>query len=288
MRRRVACPAFACTIPHLIGAELAARPERPFSVEHEPSSVSCEACRESLSARLDGEDDPVERATVDTHLAGCGQCRSWFDDAAVVTRLARTAPPIVSPGVDATVLDATPRRWRARTAHVLRWVLGGLGLIQFLLGVAQISALAEQSHVHAGQVASTGHLWHESAAWNLAVGAGFAWIAARRGNPSGITPTLTVFVVVLTLLSLDDLSAGRVEGAWLFSHGIVLAGYVIIVTLSRPTFDFGDPPSGRPDRPWLARFGRPEDAADHGDRPAFPHGPRPSAAPMTEHRETAA
>jgi Putative zinc-finger len=47
--------------------------------------VRCEQCREALSARLDGEDDPDERAEVDTHLAECDECRRWVDEAAAVT-----------------------------------------------------------------------------------------------------------------------------------------------------------------------------------------------------------
>jgi predicted anti-sigma-YlaC factor YlaD len=133
-------------------------------------------------------------------------------------------------------------------------VLGGLGLAQFLLGVTQILTLADRTHVHSDQVASAGHLWHESAAWNLAIGAGFAWIASRRGRPADAVPMLTVFVVVLGLLSMGDVAAGRVEGEWLLSHAIILCGYVIIVLLARPAMHFGDPPAGRgTPRRWTLR-----------------------------------
>lgn len=226
--------------------------------------MNCETCRLALSARLDGEEDQAQRAAVDDHLDSCGQCRRWLDDAAAVTRLARTAMAVpASPGVSVAVLDAAPTPWRSRMARALRWILGGLGVGQFLLGVAQIAALAGTTHTHTGQVASAGHLWHESAAWNLAIGAGFVWIAARRGRPSGIAPTLTVFVVVLTVLSVGDLLAGRVEAGWLLSHGALLAGYAIIVLLTRPAFYFGEPPAGRGAGRWVVRL----DEAD-GDQSA--------------------
>lgn len=217
--------------------------------------VTCDECRQALSARLDGEDHPARPADVDEHFDSCPECQRWFDEAAAITRLARTAL-VASPGrgVPAAVLDAAPTAGRARLARALRWVLGGLGVAQFLLGVAQIAALAGQTHVHSGQVASAGHLWHESAAWNLAIGAGFASIAARRGRPASVVPMLTVFVVMLSLLSAADLVAGRVEAPWLLSHGILLAGYAIIVLLTRPTFDIGDPPGGSRHRRWSLRL----------------------------------
>lgn len=208
--------------------------------------VNCHACREALSARLDGEDHPSERAPVDAHLAGCAACREWFDAAAAVTRLARTqvaVPP--SRGVSDRVLAAAPTRRRARISRILHWVLGGLGAAQFLLAIAQATRFAGGAHVHAGLVATSTHLWHESAAWNLALGAGFLWVGARRARPATMMPVLTVFLATLTLLSLDDLATGGVRGVWLLSHGVVLAGYVIIMLLGRPGLDIADPPTRR-------------------------------------------
>jgi predicted anti-sigma-YlaC factor YlaD len=131
---------------------------------------------------------------------------------------------------------------------VLRGLLGVLGAAQFVLGMVQVSAFAATGHVHAAGAAGSqlsSHLWHESAAWNVAVGAGFAWIAVRRSRPIGIVPTLTAFVVVLTALSAGDILSGRVDTARLLSHGFLVVGYVIVLLLTRPVFDFGEPPAGR-------------------------------------------
>jgi len=202
--------------------------------------MDCGTSREALSARLDGEDEPGERAPVDAHLADCGACRRWYDDAAELTRLARIGLPVRSPGVDASVLAAAPGRGRARAALVLRTVLGLLGLAQFMLGIAQINTFTETNPGHA-----SGHLWHESAAWNVGIGAGFAWIALRRARPVGLMPTLTAFTVMLGLLSLNDFVSVQVDTDRLLSHAFLLAGYVILLLLSRPAFDFGEPPAGR-------------------------------------------
>ncbi|OGR78132.1 MAG: hypothetical protein A2X32_01885 [Elusimicrobia bacterium GWC2_64_44] len=46
-------------------------------------------CRENLSAYLDGELPPVERAAVDAHLAGCPDCRAVLDQLGGVSRLVK-------------------------------------------------------------------------------------------------------------------------------------------------------------------------------------------------------
>lgn len=234
--------------------------------------MGCDECREALSAGLDGEDDPVERAAADAHLDDCAQCRQWFDTAALVTRLTRTSVVPVSFEVDDAVLAAVPGRRRnpltvvrrlvARPILPLRIALGVLGLAQFLLGVAQIAGLTASSHMHAVGIEGPNHLWHESAAWNVAVGAGFAWIALRRIRPNGILPTLTAFVIVLTLLSTDDLISGRVDLARVLSHGLIVVGFLVVLALSRVLPDpAGTPPGSRSGARWRASF---DDLAEPG------------------------
>jgi predicted anti-sigma-YlaC factor YlaD len=209
--------------------------------------VGCEEYREALSARLDGEDDPDERTAVDAHLSGCAQCRAWLDAAAMVTRLARTGPVTVGPDLTEVALLAAPGPGRARLAAALRVALGLLGALQLFLGLVQVATQESLGwHGHDGSPlsgATPNHLWHESAAWNVAVGAGFLWVALRRVRPAGIVPILTAFVAVLTMLSADDVTAGRVEGIRLASHGFVFAGYLIVLALTRPSFSLGEPPS---------------------------------------------
>jgi predicted anti-sigma-YlaC factor YlaD len=223
-------------------------------------SVECETTREALSAQLDGEDDPGERAGVDAHLTGCAACRQWLDRAALVNRLARTSPaPAIAPLSDdalATLLAAAPGRGRAWLALTLRALLGVLGAMQLGLALLQVAAVGQGgTHVHGDTTldgATPNHLWNESAAWNLAIGAGFLWIAARRTRPGGIVPTLTAFIGVLSLLSVVDIMHGRVEPLRLISHGLILAGYLIILALTRPGLNTGDP---RPTRqPGTSRY----------------------------------
>jgi predicted anti-sigma-YlaC factor YlaD len=210
--------------------------------------VECERYREALSARLDGEEEPIEPALVDGHLVGCAACRQWERAAIAVTRLVRVQPVVATPVAAERLMAGFRVRPRRRLVYVLRVLLGAFGAAQFVLGIAQAAAAATTSHVH-----EAGHVFHESAAWNVAIGAGFAWIATRRATPSGALPMLTAFVALLALLSANDLLAGTVETARLVSHLFVLAGYGIVLALSRPGLDPGRPPADRQGPPWKWR-----------------------------------
>jgi predicted anti-sigma-YlaC factor YlaD len=219
--------------------------------------------REALSARMDGEDEPAAPALVDAHLSQCGACRQWQQEAFAATRRARLRLLPAPPPADRLLAGFGPAlpSVRRRLVYALRWLLGAFGAAQFVLGVAQ-AANAATTHAH-----QAGHVFHESAAWNVAIGAGFAWIATRRATPAGALPMLTAFVALLALLSAGDLLAGAVETARLVSHGFVVAGYAIVVALSRPALDPGAPPSGRRRPP--TRWGRPP-ALDAAPEPPAP------------------
>ncbi|WP_212822791.1 zf-HC2 domain-containing protein [Catellatospora sp. TT07R-123] len=265
--------------------------------------MDCEQVREQLSARLDGEHDPAAVGAVDTHVAGCGDCRRWAERADQVTRLARTAAALPTPRLGenalAEILAAAPgvpptgpSRARGRTAQtVLRMLLLAVGVAQFLLGVAQISSLAAADAHHGGfGPVTSGHLWHESAAWNVAIGAALAWLAWRRTRPNGLLPVMTAFVVVLGLLTANDALTGRVEAARVLSHGFVLAGYALLLLLNLPRFRGEQPPGAarRPGSSWRLTDTGPDD----GEGPLAPVLPLPvrvrSGSPVVaEHRRAA-
>lgn len=245
--------------------------------------MGCEQWREVLSAQLDGEETAVERAAAQGHLDECAQCRAWFATAAAVTRRVRTRLVTDVPDRTDAILAAlggaaaaggvadtgdTPAarrsRWRphlpGRGALVLglRAALGLLGAVQLVLGLAQVGRGATAEHLHA----SGQHLWHESAAWNVAVGAGFLFVAVRRSPPAGLLPMLSAFVGTLLLLSVNDLATGSVSGERLVSHGFLVVGYLVTVLLSRPGLRPGGPAPQRQPAPSRWQFG-----ADEAERP---------------------
>jgi predicted anti-sigma-YlaC factor YlaD len=242
-----------------------------------------------LSAQLDGEDDPADRARVDEHLAGCAGCREWLDRAATVNRLSWTGVVTEVPDLSAAILAALPPQEksalpsgeaarsalasgggaarslrRSRLTALLYLALAAVGAVQLILGLTQVGGGESGEHVHVGVDAAAGHLWHESAAWNVAVGAGYLFIALRRNRPTGLVPMLTAFVGMLLLLSVNDLTAARVDGTRLVSHGFVILGYLLVVTLARVAPETARPPGARVNggSGWRASFDDDEELAE--------------------------
>jgi len=58
----------------------------------QPSFSDCDRMRGVISACLDGEGSEVERATLDAHLAACGDCRAYAAGLAETSRLLRATP----------------------------------------------------------------------------------------------------------------------------------------------------------------------------------------------------
>ncbi|WP_050778126.1 zf-HC2 domain-containing protein [Micromonospora sp. ATCC 39149] len=257
--------------------------------------MRCEQWREMLSAQLDGEETPAERVTAEGHLVTCGDCRAWFETAAAVTRRARTRVVSAVPDLADAVLAAVPAgsppgrwrstsrwrspgRWRERLVAGLRATLGLVGAVQVVLGLVQVGRGTTVAHAHAtGQ-----HLWHESAAWNVAVGAGFLFVALRRFPPAGVLPMLSAFVATLVLLSVNDLVTGQVAVSRLVSHAILVFGWVLTALLSRPGLRPGGPAprQGRsPGSRWRIELDQPEPAAPLRLLPPRPYSARAHAHP---------
>jgi predicted anti-sigma-YlaC factor YlaD len=261
--------------------------------------MACERWREMLSAQLDGEDDPADRVRVDEHLAGCAGCRGWLDQAALVNRLTRTGVVAAVPDLSAGILAALNAGadvarvddqgffariraglTRGRIAAALYFGLAAIGTVQLILGLAQIGGGASSEHVHTGVDAATGHLWNESAAWNVAIGAGYLFIALRRNRPSGLVPMLTAFVGMLLVLSVDDLTADRVDVTRLVSHAFVILGYLLVVALARVAPETARPPGSRVNggSSWRANFEDEEELVEPTPLPGLRLVPR---GPMT-------
>ncbi len=220
--------------------------------------MDCTQCKDALSARLDGEGSEAERDVIDVHLASCAACHRFADDAARVTRLARTAVATAAPDFVEAVLAAAPRSRRRQLSTALRVLLGLVGLAQAEMAIVSMLGADSSEHPVQGVVlqgASLAHLAHESAAWNLALGVGFLWVARRSSRASGMVPTLVTFVAVLTVLVVLDAMAGGVDTARLLGHGLVVLGLIVMIALDRLPGPAGGTVPGVP-AVWRRRPGR--------------------------------
>jgi predicted anti-sigma-YlaC factor YlaD len=189
--------------------------------------VGCAACRDAVSATLDGESPGVPLRWVDDHLAGCVACRSWSEAAAEVTRRARlvAAPPV--PDVTAAVLGRLPagrsrRRWNGADA-VLRLALLAVGAGQLAISLPAFSA---------GAAAAPVHLAHETGAWNLGLAACFLVVAVLPRLAAGALPFLLSFTAVLAWVTLGDLGAGHVHAGRAVDHLLLVGGALLVSALA--------------------------------------------------------
>jgi predicted anti-sigma-YlaC factor YlaD len=198
------------------------------------TDVDCLTCREALSARMDGEDEPVPTEQTDRHLTSCADCRAWQARVEHQSRMLRIrqAPPV--PDLSAAILDmAAPpqetRGWWARIALI------AVATAQLALAMSQLIG------VHLTVGASThgdGHLFNESTAWNFALGAALLWAAFRSRVTSGLIPVIAGFVLVLAPYSVHDMVTGAVGTSRVAEHGLLVVALALLIVINRR---YGDP-----------------------------------------------
>lgn len=66
--------------------------------------MRCDAIREALSARLDGEASSVTDDTVDAHVGTCPACAAWSEEVDLLHRLVRVREAEPVPDLTAAIL----------------------------------------------------------------------------------------------------------------------------------------------------------------------------------------
>ncbi len=114
--------------------------------------VLCEVARESLSARLDGEREPVPSRTVDAHLASCADCRAWWSAASALSAIDDRPTPRVG-SVESVLRAAHAVQPPAvGTADRTRRLVAGALVVT---GIALVAiALAQAAGAHFGLLTS--------------------------------------------------------------------------------------------------------------------------------------
>jgi predicted anti-sigma-YlaC factor YlaD len=184
--------------------------------------VDCDTAREALSARIDGEREPIPAARVDEHLHGCGPCREWHATAVEQTQLLRRmagrtqVSAVRSAPQQPHEAPRLPDSWP-------RWALGAVGVVQLTLAVAQAMG-AELGLPHA---AAAGHVLNESTAWSAALGVVMLAAAIRPAVAGGLAWVLGSFAGFLLLYEISDADGHRVSFDRPLTHLPVVAAAVL-------------------------------------------------------------
>jgi predicted anti-sigma-YlaC factor YlaD len=221
-------------------------PGNPTTGPRDNLSVDCETCRETLSARLDGETEPATAEAADSHLRGCARCRSWQERAATLNRTLRVRQVAPTPDLSDRILAAAPVP--ARREWWWRFALAVIAAAQLWLGVSQLfgagDGVSPMPMAMPGDM--TAHLFDESTAWNIALGLGLAWVAWRVRAAAGMLAVLGVFLVVLAAFCAHDLVVGDVTVARVASHGLLPIGFALAWMVHRRCARPGDPAPAPP------------------------------------------
>ncbi|HTX97550.1 MAG TPA: DUF2275 domain-containing protein [Mycobacterium sp.] len=203
--------------------------------------VDCDVAREALSARIDGEREPVPTLRVDEHLGSCAGCREWYSRAVEQTQHLRRLVGRSQVSAVPKSRDRSPARpplpaWA--TATWQRWALSVVGVIQIGLAAAQGFGVDVGMPSRGHDAIMGGHLLNESTAWLAALGVVMVVAALRPAAASGLAAVLVVFSIVLAGFVMNDAASGAVTVVRLLSHLPVLAGTLLALLVwraARPT-----------------------------------------------------
>lgn len=200
--------------------------------------MDCDIAREALSARIDGEREPIPAVRVDEHLAGCEPCRQWQLAAVEQTQLLRRT---AGRSQLAPVRQPADRGRDHPSISWPRWALGAVGAVQIGLAIAQ-GLGADLGVPHA---TAAGHVLNESTAWSAALGIVMVAAAIRPVMAAGLTSVLATFAAFLVLYEITDTDAGRVTIDRPLTHLPLVAGALLALLVWRQDRHDEGP---RPDR----------------------------------------
>jgi predicted anti-sigma-YlaC factor YlaD len=188
--------------------------------------MTCESCRDALSARLDGEDPGAPEAVVDRHLAGCAACRAWSAQLASAAGALRLTPAEPVPDLTAPILAAAADRRRAATPNPARVALLLVGLAQVVVALPSLLGDADGASVHMAR---------EHGAWELALAIGLVVAAVRPARTTGLVPVLAVLTTALVVSTGIDVASGHTTAMAESGHLLPLLGLATLVLLRRWT-----------------------------------------------------
>ena len=182
-------------------------------------AYDCEASREVLSARADGEASSDEITAVDAHLAECAPCRRFEVDMARVDRMVRVRPAEPVPNLVAAVTT------RARPARLGRggWLRPALAWVAVVMLVQSLPALLF------GEASGTSvHLARHLGAFGAALAIGFAYAAWKPHRAFGLLPFTAALVATTSVSIVADLVTGSRTPLAELIHITELAGLALL------------------------------------------------------------
>lgn len=167
--------------------------------------MECPACREAVSARLDGRD--VDDPAVDEHLAGCGPCQAWRAEVVALAHRFDVHAAQLAPDRSAAILavlagESAAAETAAHHDALRPWRIGlvVLGAAQLLLAVPVLLGSESGAGVHVAR---------EMGSFDVALAVGFLVAAWRPARAWGMVPLVAALATCLAVTSAIDVAEGR-------------------------------------------------------------------------------
>ncbi|MCB0930551.1 MAG: zf-HC2 domain-containing protein [Mycobacterium sp.] len=191
--------------------------------------MDCTLAREALSARIDGEREPVPAARVDEHLDGCSACGEWYRAGIAQTQVLRRLAGRSQVAAVSSARERHPVRSgsldKLRAVSWQRWALAGVGFVQLILVLVQ--ALGDHHDEMAHSEPLVGHLTEQAMAGFAGMGVMMLAIAVRPVAAGGLNWAFAAFAGILAVYEITDLVNGEISVHHALTHLPVLAGAVL-------------------------------------------------------------
>jgi predicted anti-sigma-YlaC factor YlaD len=200
--------------------------------------MDCDAVREALSARLDGEDPGVPDQTVDHHLEGCRACTAWAEELATLHRMVRVREAEPVPDLSAAIVAAhQPAGSRAqRTGRAGRLPLLGEAVsgARWGLFVVALTKLVLAAPALLGQdPGATVHVAREIGSFDIALAVGLLVAALQPARAWGLLPLAAALAAVMAGTAVLDVADGRISTVGEAHHLLDLAGVALLWMVAR-------------------------------------------------------
>ena len=212
--RAVACLGAQCCDRQSIHSPSVPRRELKAKLMRQYRYMNCETAQAAVSASIDGDHDVA--AAVDVHLNECDECRQWQERA---YRLRRATLRSAVDGGDLEI-EGVPSR-----AGLYRWVrfaLAWAGVLLVLWNVVDMFAAGSGSAIH---------LERHQAAFGVALGLAFLFVAWRPDRAYGMVPFAATFTLALSLSAIIDLVNGASTLLRESAHLVELVGLALLWVL---------------------------------------------------------
>lgn len=190
--------------------------------------MECDAARDAISVAID-DGSELSAATLQ-HIAGCDECDDWQEQAHRLRRQMLRAA--TSPTRDLEV-EQLPARFRLH--RWLRFVLAWAGVLLVVWNVVDMFAPGSGSAIHPER---------HQAAFGVALGLAFLYVARRPDRAYGMVPFAATFTLALSVSAVIDLANGASTFVRESAHLVELAGLGVLWVLGAAAGPGRKPRSG--------------------------------------------